>query len=338
VTGGPEALHQLVDALRAQGVDAALTPISGTTRAPRAAEYKQYDAPERSHRFDDTETALVFPEVYRGGFLARQPAWCWWLSVDNSILWRGTRRWRGGRSQSLPWKAVALSRRLREIPTRRLLRRKIDAIEHLAQSTYAWSFVLEHHHPMPSVVSDYVTMPVENRTPRLSERPVIAFNPAKGGEHVRRVRDRLSPGSVEWVALEGMSREEVRAALLRTHVYLDLGFHPGKDRLPREAAACGATVALLRTGSAAFSADVPIPGDHKIDPTHNIPDHATTVVTRLLSDLERHHSLQARYREMIRNERSRFEREVRAVFVEGLRGFDDIDAEGGNGRPCDQDA
>jgi hypothetical protein len=177
------------------------------------------------------------------------------------------------------------------------------------------------------MLSDYVTVPVEDRVPTVSRRPVIAFNPAKGHEHIKRLRTLVPSGSVEWLALEGMTRDEVRAALLTADVYLDLGYHPGKDRLPREAVACGAVVAVLRTGSAAFSADVPIPGDHKIDPTKNLVEHAAHVVTRLLSDLARHHSLQAPYREAVRNERSRFEREVRAVFVQGRRGFDDVDVE-----------
>ncbi|MFC3399287.1 hypothetical protein ACFOEP_12775 [Microbacterium amylolyticum] len=44
-TGGPEALHQLVDSLRRQGREAYLVAVPGTERAPRAQRYAHYDAP-----------------------------------------------------------------------------------------------------------------------------------------------------------------------------------------------------------------------------------------------------------------------------------------------------
>ena len=62
-----------------------------------------------------------------------------------------------------------------------------------------------------------------------------------------------------------MSRAEVREALCKVKVYADFGSHPGRDRMPREAALCGACVLTNRRGSANFAEDVPLPTLYKLD-------------------------------------------------------------------------
>ena len=64
----------------------------------------------------------------------------------------------------------------------------------------------------------------------------------------------------------GMTRSEVVSTLQGCGIYLDLGHHPGKDRMPREAALSGALTVVARRGSGAFFADVPVPWEHKITP------------------------------------------------------------------------
>jgi hypothetical protein len=48
-------------------------------------------------------------------------------------------------------------------------------------------------------------------------------------------------------------------------VYIDFGNHPGRDRIPREAAAMGCVVITNRRGSAENDVDIPIPNFLKID-------------------------------------------------------------------------
>ncbi len=61
-----------------------------------------------------------------------------------------------------------------------------------------------------------------------------------------------------FVPLENMSKQEVRALMQQSRYYIDFGHHPGKDRLPREAAASGCVVLTLRAGAAQFFDDVPL--------------------------------------------------------------------------------
>ena len=41
---------------------------------------------------------------------------------------------------------------------------------------------------------------------------------------------------LRWVPLIGMTTEEMRSCMSKSKVYIDFGNHPGKDRIPREAA------------------------------------------------------------------------------------------------------
>lgn len=55
-----------------------------------------------------------------------------------------------------------------------------------------------------------------------------------------------------------MKRDEVIETLQRCKVYIDLGSHPGCERLAREAACAGCVVITNKTGSAAYWEDIPI--------------------------------------------------------------------------------
>jgi hypothetical protein len=72
-------------------------------------------------------------------------------------------------------------------------------------------------------------------------------------------------GGRVWLPLEGLDKESLAEVLRQVRVYVDFGPHPGRDRIPREAALCGAVVVTGRRGAAAFAADVPIPERFRLD-------------------------------------------------------------------------
>lgn len=58
---------------------------------------------------------------------------------------------------------------------------------------------------------------------------------------------------LRWVPLIGMTTEEMRSCMSKSKVYIDFGNHPGKDRIPREAAISGCIVITGKRGAAAFA-------------------------------------------------------------------------------------
>jgi len=112
-----------------------------------------------------------------------------------------------------------------------------------------------------------------------------------------------------------MKRTEVLDLLKSAKVYIDFGNHPGKDRLPREAATLGACVITSRRGSAGYFEDVPIPEEYKFEDTkENIP-----LIVAKIKDCLEHYEQRAKdfdyYREIIAKEPEKFTNDVKKIFI-----------------------
>ncbi|HEY0185691.1 MAG TPA: hypothetical protein VGC09_23050 [Rhodopila sp.] len=114
--------------------------------------------------------------------------------------------------------------------------------------------------------------------------------------------------------LEGLDKASLAELLRQARIYADFGPHPGRDRIPREAAMCGAIVLTGRRGAAAFAADVPIPERFRPDEAAaDFEAGAAALIDELLrSDTAFMESFeqQAPYRDWIGGNRDVFMNEV----------------------------
>ena len=90
-----------------------------------------------------------------------------------------------------------------------------------------------------------------------------------------------SAGRLDWVPIENMTPREVGELLASAKVYVDFGEHPGRDRIPREAALAGCVVITGTRGSAGNGIDIPIPSEYVIG--EDSPD----AVNRIVAAIER---------------------------------------------------
>jgi len=314
-TGGPEALHQLVDSLRRQGQEAYLVPTADSADAPRVADYAKYDAPEADF-VDDPRSAVVVPEVWMAALAGAQRAtrYCWWLSIDNAAQfaadWRDRDPWRPISHFQPPEASAPIDWEL------------FRGVEHLTQSHYAWSYLFTRTGLTGSMVSDYTDRDrfAGPLSPVGSRGRTVAYNPVKSGLIVETLA-MICP-DVTFVPLQDMSAGQIARTLGDCAVYLDLGHHPGKDRLPREAALAGAVVLVGRRGAAAYHADVPLPAEHRLLASVSMVEDAADAVRAVLADPAPHFEAQESYRELVRDERAVFDAQVRAVLVDGRVGDD----------------
>lgn len=239
VTGGPEALHQLVHTINtvSPGFGAmCYTPFEQSWETPEA--YKQYDVPVVSKDDIPLDALIVFPEIYPHllPMFSQRKAF-WWLSVDNY----------GGHGQG-----------------------PLDSVwVHLAQSEYAHQHVQQAFNKSAFMLTDYINtwyIPSSN----VDRVPRVAVNPVKGGHLI----DQLG---IDNIKLYGMSKEQVRAELEASMVYIDFGHHPGRDRFPREACLSGAVVFTNRLGAAKNNVDIPIDEWFKFNNINELPDKVAQV-------------------------------------------------------------
>ncbi len=301
VTGGPEALHQLVDALRKLGRRAYISyvPMDGSHEVPPA--FRGYDVVVG--RPNDTPDELVIaPESATG--LLRQFKYArravWWLSIDYYFA-----------REYKSWLADTV-RRLRFIITRRDLSfAEMRSCLHYCQSEYASSFVASRG--LDSMrLSDYSTVEVTDAVGP-ARLPRILYNPKKGLSTTRRLVQACS--NREFKPLVGLNRSELVDVLRTSMLYIDFGQHPGRDRLPREAAAAGCCVITGRRGSAAFAADLPIDDTYKLDEDDpRFESKFKSLVADIVDHFDTHHSRFGTFRSSIAEEKRRFLAEVDASF------------------------
>jgi hypothetical protein len=309
VTGGPHLLHQLVDELRANGHAAFVSyyPFDAAFETPSA--YAKYDCPQGKPQ-DLGTSMIIAPEVVARllkNFSSAQTA-IWWLSVDNYFGTTGDSLWRDAKS---------LAKRMINGNVRPLSSYRKHL--HFVQSEYAGEYVRSASlQPIP--LSDYLEIahqasPIFDPTVR---QDVIAYNPKKGVATTQSLIQ-ANP-ALKFRPIQNMTAAEVAAFLSVAKIYIDFGNHPGKDRLPREAAMAGCCVITGRRGSARNPHDVAIPQTYKLDEkAASFQPAFSALVQSILNDFGTHQAAFAPYRTKIGNERAEFKCRVREIFGDVAR-------------------
>jgi hypothetical protein len=268
VTGGPEAMHQLVHI--ANHVERGSAAILYWPFAPHTTPqpYQHYVCPKILRDQVPEDALVVFPEIWpEMAHTFKNRCALWWLSVGNF----------GTHGQ-----------------------RNLDKISlHLCQSEYAWDHVRDKGKRM--MLTDWVSV-----QPVLRERqPQVVVNPAKDAGLLRPF---VQSGRFQVAELGGMDSQGVSEVLHASKVYVDFGRHPGRDRLPREAALAGCLVMSTYIGSATYWEDMPLSNWYKFETLDEVIGKVAELMYR-----ESPSASQLVYQGWVAKNRSVFEREVKKL-------------------------
>ncbi len=316
-------MQQAAACLRDLGVPASIY-YTDQRPDPVPPRFRKYAVPWVTAVDDCERNVLVLPETLLG--IAREYVrtrrYAWWMSVDNYLNACSL----PDALRNLTYLPAILKSLVR--PVLRCLRlrcrdrfsstwiRLRDASLfdlHLYQSEYARRFLLKNGIRRVQRLSDYINEEFLSDDTRVAERANrVLYNPRKGCRYTQRLIS-LLPG-IEWLALEQMTPSEMRSAMRSSKVYADFGHHPGKDRIPREAAANGCVVIVGKRGSAQYDEDLPIGEDFKFGTSRAELHRASRCIGRCLEDYDRCVKEQDRYRGMIRGEKSLFIADIKGAF------------------------
>ncbi|MBE6102675.1 MAG: hypothetical protein E7200_11415 [Selenomonas ruminantium] len=309
-TGGVELLHQLCSQIIELDVDACMVYYPANMEFNREDPvddfYKKYHLPYTVTTVEDEpHNILVVSEIVTQFlYLPRQmQKVLWWLSVDNY----------------LNRIAIDFSMQIKQDLTVQPLRKFFSFghaehdIEHWVQSEYARRFVTLNLGSGERVrmVGDYLNqefLQQLSETERAAKQDLVAYNPSKGFDFTRKLMSEAE--GIKWVAIENMTPAEVRECLSWAKVYVDFGNHPGKDRIPREAAMSGCVVITGRQGAAANAVDISIDDEFKFDESTTPLADIVAKIKAVFEDYAREYGKQASYRQSICRERDRFASEV----------------------------
>lgn len=298
VTGGPDALHQLVYYLNSVGLNAEIVYFAFSSK-------HQYFIPETYKRYvtdyivesdvdDDCENAVIIPEsaIDKLDQFKKAKIFVWWLSVDNNQN-RSSFFWKIFFFLTLPARIVKnfwyYRRRFGEAIVKTLTKRSYtfklekENVEHLCASYYALDYVSKRTQKKVTLciepISKFFLEKYDELKESLDSAPrsdSILYNPRKSGPLVQKLID-FAP-DLDFVPLKGLSQDQLIEKYTTSKLYVDFGPFPGAERIPKEAALFGCCVITGRNGASGFYGDVPILDEYKFaDPLNQIQEISTKI-------------------------------------------------------------
>lgn len=300
-SGGPELLHQLGYKLNLLGFNAQMCYVGDPDlfTDPCHPNFKGYNVPYVINQYPDRDgDIVVIPDcyvTYAPARLKRSMRLLWWLATPRLSL-------------------------TDEETSKIIASLKGPNTLHLAQSEYAIDDLLKHGAERDEILflGDYINpVHLEDIIPSGIHRSnTVMFNPIKGFDNLVPVI-KASSGIIKWQATGDLTPSEVHTAMKQAKVYIDLGMHPGMDRIPREAALGGCCIITNTAGSAGFP-DLPIPAKYKHEEIDS--ESILSQIYDIMDNFDNHFACFNSYREFIYHQYDQFETDVLTIFssLEGL--------------------
>ncbi len=314
-TGGPEALHQLGHRLHNLGHNVFMHYIFTKDVNPVHENYVKYDVPSTVKIINNKNNFLILPETYLDPIFKSEfsetKKIIWWLSVTNYHIILDQAKQRVKHKKFYSIKSFFNPKRYSPLPTLSALKRK--KVSNLAHSFFSLNFLKNNKMDIVGKISDYMSDSFyEKIVNQPTKEDILLYNPKKNGEFLKRIKE-LSP-NLHWKALIDISSEEVAHWMNKSKLYIDFGYHPGQERMPREAILMSCCVITGSQGSAAFQDDVPLPVGFKFDETKDQPETVVNQIILTLNNFDEKIKLFRSYREKIMDEKENFDDAVKNVF------------------------
>ena len=287
VTGGIELLHQVASELnKHDGVTAEIWYLMDPFGRDIPDEYAKYGN-YVNNQINEGDV-LLFPEVWAN--CTNNPQYVnhkkiiYWESVDNYFPHTAEKDW---------YKFG-------------------DNVLHISQSDYSTRFLLQTVGVDPNDVieiTDYINDAFLDADIDTEREKVVLYNPAKGMEYTTKLFG-LAP-DIKFVPIQHMKRVEIVDKMLHSMVWIDFGNFPGKDRLPREAAACGMCLITAKRGTSRYKKDLNIPEAYKMD-NINYADLGIVIkmIRGIFDEFETHQMKFDRFRAGLKKEKANFEKGI----------------------------
>lgn len=314
-TGGPEALHQLGNQLNKMGIPAFMYyypyPAKGTN--PVHKFYADYQVPYVDEVVNAKGNILILPEtspehIFDKDF-SQMTKVIWWLSITNyyRMLEPKIRRTKRKPSYWLrklydPMQFATLSK-IKELN-----------IANIGHSFFSMQHLKKSGITPIGQISDYMSPAFFKKiNDDVIKEDIIIYNPVKNKEYLDKIIA-LTP-NYKWTPLINLSPDEVAEQMNKAKLYVDFGYHPGKERMPRESCIMKCCMIIGKEGSAAFKEDMPIPEKYRFDKTEaNIPAIIKTIAL-CLSNYDEEIKNFSDYRQVLKMEEKAFDNAVRKVFI-----------------------
>ncbi|WP_010581024.1 hypothetical protein [Liquorilactobacillus vini] len=336
-TGGPRSLHQLCNSLTKLGYDAGIVyGFKGVLLKKDRPLFSNFcgkvftkidDEPFNMVITSESDTVwhLIFKNVKKV---------IWWLSLDyyyQQNLWFACNMWIKNKGRNRLLIPFLFAKKKLELlnskQDRRYIRNKkeFDEVFHLYNCEYVRQFLLKKKVSKERMA--YLCGPItfddilDAKKVIYNKKDIVCYNPAKMNnklfDEVKKSVLKKS-ANIKFIKIEKMSHSKVAEYLLSSKLYVDFGFFPGPERMPREAVLYFNNLIVSDKGSAHNEIDYPIPQSNKINLSKKNIEFISKTIVKNLSEYKTKWSQFKKFQNKVLNQKEIFDLNI-INFLENIK-------------------
>ncbi len=334
-TGGPECLHQLAFYLKKIfKVQTLMYYIPNETKRPIHKNFKHYKIDFTNIIEDQKDNILIMPEHYEylktGLNYSNIQKIIWWLSIDNyyGFKFRITNKKFTRSIIKIPYNFIEFFNKLTNFyfgiftyhdylkmiyRIFNLSKQKeiTQASSHLMQSYYAYDFLKD------KLKNLYFLFDFQNKKLLKSSRfkkknkaNLICYS-NKSNKFIELLK---KSSNKKFIELKGFTSNQMINIFKKTKVYIDFGYHPGKDKMPREATLFDNCIISNYKGSSKNKLDIPINKKFKFKQKYNELNNLNQTIENIFKNYNKEIKSFMKYKKQILNEEKVFKRQLKEIF------------------------
>ena len=336
-TGGPHDLHQLGFELKNLGKQVFMFYYPEGQNDPVHKNYKIYDLPYTNKIEELKKNVLIIPEINQTILLSKkykniQKA-LWWLSLDYFFVSKFIENFpKLVRSIiKIPFNLIKFFNKITKYNFGNLSLPKylkfiylnypfkntmkiMDISINLSQSKYQYH-VLNSKKIDSKLLYDFIRGEYFEAAENISyhkKRNIVCYNPRKSSQFMKEIIN-ANP-DIEFKPLINYSISELIDILSSSKIYMDFGYHPGVDHLPREAAILKNCVITNKEGSAFYQDAVSIDENYKFDEKRKNIILIRKKIDKIFNEYETQIDNFDNYRKRLQDEKNIFKKQVFEIF------------------------
>ena len=336
-TGGPKDLHQLALELKKLEKKVFMYYFPTNSDVKIHKNYEIFNIPFVTEIDDSEKNILIVPETNQAILISKQykkiQKILWWLSLDfffitsfnqNNLKFmksiikipyeviyifnKITKNYFGNLSFSKYLKIIYLN-----FPFKNFVRLQ-DFKVNLSQSMYQYKILLSKG-IKTFLLCDYIREEYHEAKKKVQikdKKNIVCYNPSKSSSYMKRIIE--GNPNVKFVPLINYNMKEEIKILSESKIYIDFGFHPGVDHLPREAALLKNCIITNKEGSAFHSDAVQIKEKFKFKEKNSNLITISEMIQKIFINFESELKNFDEYIETIEKEKNIFRKQVHDIF------------------------
>lgn len=185
-----------------------------------------------------------------------------------------------------------------------------QASAHFAQSYYAYDY-LKHQIKNLYFLFDFQEKKKLNNSKIKNKKENLICYSHKSNEFIQLLK-KIS--NEKFIELKGFTSQKIIKVFKKTKIYIDFGYHPGKDKMPREAVLFDNCILTNYKGSAKNKFDIPISNKFKFRQKYNELNKIDSLINYLFKNHKTELKKFVKYKKKVLDEEKVFKRQLLKIF------------------------